>query len=523
MNSMNTDKRVEDLVKNLLRFVVRGFYPTQYILMVDCILFHSVLAEEDLAHLLGIKRPDVRALCTKLIEDRLLSSHSQPEFQPGTRGVRRYYYFIKYPEAIDAIKWKIHQLVTVLKEDLQRNSRPQGYLCPVCNTKYSQIDAVALLNYDRTQFICSLCEVPLVEDDSSKKAKEKQAKLSRLMTQVEPIINYLKKIDDSKIEENTFELALTRLIPPQNNSLAYYTVNAKQKRRQDFVKARLREATLSQSAQAVLAAQSATNVVSASVNGVLNNINSRHAGAKSQATLHVNITTASDEQAQKDAQERKAEEKRRQNALPTWHEESTIGKSLGRLDEDDEDYFDSNMNGMNNTGVANSDGNAGSNGNGYYKKNYSDYNKYKEHMQEKEQDKVLSEYYANLAKKNDSDEGGDDEFEDVDNYNYDEDELDEDEYFDDVDDLEGEQAGKEKEKQKEPVAGPSALQGKNEPSPSDVGGSSTSDAETRKQLSEDSTLKETNTDVSVADTETKETKDAAPAEDEEDDFEFEDV
>ncbi|SCW04473.1 LAFE_0H14312g1_1 [Lachancea fermentati] len=307
------DRPIDDIVKNLLKFVVRGFYSKTYVLIVDAILFHSVLSEEDLAHLLGIKRPELRSLLNKLLEDRIIAVHSQQEFQFNSRSIKRYYYYIKYPQAIDAIKWKVHQIVSMLKDDLDKNSAPQGYMCPICQTKYTQLEAVSLLNYEKTQFLCSLCEEPLVEDDSGKKSKEKQIKLNRLMDQVQPIIDYLKKIDDSRIEENTFETSLARLIPPQNNSVASYTVNPRAKKSQMFT----------------------PGEVSASG---LDNASSRRAGAKSQATLHVNITTASDEQARSELQEREMEEKRKQNALPAWHGQSTVGKTaLGRLDgEEDE-------------------------------------------------------------------------------------------------------------------------------------------------------------------------------------------
>lgn len=428
LRQQKEDAKVEEMIKDLLRFVVRAFFSSPYILVLDCILFHSVLAEEDISHLLGLKRPDVRSLCAKLIEERLLSSHSQPEFQAGTKGVRRYYYFIKYPEAIDAIKWKVHQLVTKLKLDLQENSKPQGYMCATCNTKYSQLDAVSLLNYDRTQFMCSLCDEPLVEDDSSKLAQVKQQNLSRLMVQLEPIITYLKKIDDSKVEENTFELALTKLIPPQNNTQAYYSINAKQKRRQDFVIQKLREQTLSQAAQQALAQSGADLQAQANaVNGILNNANSRKAGTNSQATLHVNITTASDEKAQKELQMKQYEEKMKHNALPEWHEQSTIGKSLGHLRDENEDGS-----------VAPSQQASNYEENKPVYKN-TDYEK-------KKQQKELDEYYAKLAQEQqDAEAAGttakpeEDGFEDIDEFgefDYDEDAFanDNDHVFEGLDD-----------------------------------------------------------------------------------------
>ncbi|SCV01324.1 LAME_0G15478g1_1 [Lachancea meyersii CBS 8951] len=398
------DRPIDEIVKNLLKFVVRGFYTGTYVLVVDGILFHSVLSEEDLAHLLGIKRPELRGLLTKLLEDRMIAVHSQQEFHFNTRSIKRYYYYIKYPQAIDAIKWKVHQIVSMLKDDLDKNSAPQGYMCPVCHTKYSQLEAVSLLNYEKTQFLCSLCEEPLVEDDSGKKSKEKQMKLNRLMDQVQPIIDYLKKIDDSRIEENTFETSLARLIPPQNNSVASYTVNPRSKKSKMFTPGD-------------------------NTNTALDNASSRRAGAKSQATLHVNITTASDEQVRSERQEREMEEKRKQNALPAWHEQSTVGKAaLGRLDNDDEvvsvppQQNNDELQELNDA----EDSNAS-----FTNVEYTEPAQplTQKEIEEREAEKTLADYYAQLAKKqameDEEDEGeegaedGDDgmdydvEFEDV--------------------------------------------------------------------------------------------------------------
>lgn len=398
------DRPIDEIVKNLLKFVVRGFYGGSYVLVLDAILFHSVLAEEDLKQLLGINKTDLGPLVARLRSDGLLSMHKQREYPPNSKSVERAYFYIKFPHAIDAIKWKVHQVVQRLKDDLDKNSAPNGYMCPICSTKYTQLEAVQLLNFDRTEFLCSLCDEPLVEDDSGKKNKEKQDRLNRLMDQVQPIIDYLKKIDDSRIEENTFEIALARLIPPQNQSRAAYTYNPK---------------------------KGSTMFRPGEDGSSLNNDSSRRAGANSQATLHVNITTQSDEMAQRALQERQVEEKRKQNAVPEWHKQSTIGKSaLGRLDEDEE--FDprttaqANMS-LEETGAAS---NQETEMDEFYHKHRSLTDR---ELEERENERTLNEYYASLAKKQaeakdeededeedeeggflDDDEGAfDEEFEDV--------------------------------------------------------------------------------------------------------------
>lgn len=409
------DRPIDEIVKNLLKFVVRGFYGGSYVLVLDAILFHSVLAEEDLKQLLGINKTDLGPLVARLRSDGLLSMHKQREYPPNSKSVERVYFYIKFPHAIDAIKWKVHQVVQRLKDDLDKNSAPNGYMCPICSTKYTQLEAVQLLNYDRTEFLCSLCDEPLVEDDSGKKNKEKQDRLNRLMDQVQPIIDYLKKIDDSRIEENTFEIALARLIPPQNQSRAAYTYNPKK-------------------GSTMFRPGEANNLMDGTS---LGNDSSRRAGANSQATLHVNITTASDEMAQRALQERQAEEKRKQNAVPEWHKQSTIGKSaLGRLDEDEE--FDPRTTAQAQMSLEETNGTGL---NGLERDMDETYHKHRalseREIEERENERTLNEYYASLARKqaeekNEEDEEDEEEDEEAGVYNDEDEEAAFDDDFEDV-------------------------------------------------------------------------------------------
>ncbi|KAH3674864.1 hypothetical protein WICMUC_003067 [Wickerhamomyces mucosus] len=300
---------MDNTVRSLIRFVVRGFYGIPYVLIIDAVLLHSVLSEEDLSHLLGIQKKELRALCQKLVDDRLLTVHTQKEPGPQMRPVSKIYYFIYFTEAIDSIKWKVHSVVQSIKKDVSTDGNPQGYICPICKTRYSQLDAIALLNYEKNEFICSLCNVSLIEDDSGKIAKENQDKYEKLMKQLEPVINYLRKIDERPIAENNFETSLGKVIPAQANTTAAYSVSAIGKGSKMFSK-----------------------------DSYLNNISSRKAGSKSHATLHVNIT-ANDDNLARERQALELEEKRKQNAMPTWHEQSTVGSAqLGILNrEEDED------------------------------------------------------------------------------------------------------------------------------------------------------------------------------------------
>lgn len=277
---------MDNTVRSLIRFVGRGFYSKQYILILDAVLVHSVLSEDDLIYLLGIQRKELRLFCNKLVDDRLLTTHIQREENHQQRLISRTYYFIHITEAIDSIKWKVHSIVNKLKQEMNLYGNPHGFVCKRCLRTYSQLDAISLLNDDKSQFICDNCGYVLVEDDSNEQASIKQESLEKLMIQIDPIIAFLKKIDDSVIEDNNFESALVKSIPAQSSTSGNYSLSNRFKSK---------------------------------------HANYNAANLKSQATLHVSIT-ATDENEDKEQQER--EEKRQklqQNALPSWHSASTVG------------------------------------------------------------------------------------------------------------------------------------------------------------------------------------------------------
>lgn len=273
---------------------------------------------------------------------------------------------------------------------------PQGYVCPRCGKKVSQLDAISLLSDDKTNFECDNCGAVLIEDDSSKQASLRQEKLEKLMVQVDPIISYLKKIDDAYIEDNTFESSLVKSIPAQSSTSASYSVSNR------------------------ILARSRSNLSSL-----------QNDASKSQATLHVSIT-ANDENYEREQQ---AKEERRQklqqNALPSWHSEGTVGKSLGKLDDDNDDIstpnegtpvpgvkseneFQSDMDSgsatvdisSNNTPMVTADdGGFDSLANPVPSANISE-------LKDKESQDALAAYYAQLAEREAEEDDDDDEDED---------------------------------------------------------------------------------------------------------------
>lgn len=289
---------MDDVTRSLIRLVARGFYVRPQILILDAVLLHLVLSEDDLIYLLGINRKELRALCNKLVDDRLLATHIQKEDGFQLRQTNRTYYYIHITEAIDLVKWRVHLIVLAIKDEMSLYGNPHGYVCLRCGRKVSQLDAISLLSDDKSLFICDNCGLALLEDDLLQQASIKQEKLELLMLQLDPIITHLKKIDNSDIEDNTFDMALNKAIPALSSSTATYSLTHR---------ALGKKAQMSQSLQ--------------------------NAASKANATLHVSIT-ALDENYEREQQEKEERrQKLEQNALPSWHSASTVGQNTAYADD----------------------------------------------------------------------------------------------------------------------------------------------------------------------------------------------
>lgn len=350
-----------DAVKRLIRFVTRGFCDLKSILIIDALLIHSVLSEEDIYSLLGISRKEVRSLCAKLKEDHLLTDVVQKEEGIGQRASSKTYYYIHYTETVDAIKWKMHSIETMLREKIGADAQPQGYVCDVCKTRYSTIDIVSTFSAETGGFVCDVCGNQLREEEGGTETAVFQEKLGLLMGQIQPIIDLLQKIDESNIAENTFQGSLAQALPVPSGSEGIQAHAVKHR--------------------------SNIEIAGKRSNGSQNN----------STSFQVNITSDQEtrelERKQKEERVRLAQE----NALPTWHVESTVGKTLHDSTTEDNNEGEESK--------ADVKGDI---------KNDEKETTAEDHDQDRANEEALAAYYAKLAEDEEEDEDDDDEDDDDD-------------------------------------------------------------------------------------------------------------
>jgi transcription initiation factor TFIIE subunit alpha len=276
--------------------VVRAFYETRHILVVDALFIHSVLHAEDLAHLLGMQPKDLRKLCARLREDRLIAVHTRSEIRDGsTRPVNRDYYYIPLHPVVDAIKYRVSRLTSTIKAQYTPSADRKEYICLRCGAEWTELDVLSL--YSDEGFECQHCGAVLERTEDVKGSdgidRTGHEKNSKLMAQLDRMLKLLKQIDSVDIPQYDFETAWDHKIDVVRNQHTHQT-------------------------RPSLAAPSAKQ---AAVRG-----NTR----TDASAIEISLTSS----AEKSAAEQTAEATRKaalekQNALPVWHTHSTISTAPG--------------------------------------------------------------------------------------------------------------------------------------------------------------------------------------------------
>ncbi|RAH70442.1 putative transcription factor TFIIE complex alpha subunit [Aspergillus aculeatinus CBS 121060] len=288
-----------DLANTLIRSVVRAFYETRHILVVDALFIHSVISlhAEDLAFLLGMQQKDLRKLCAKLREDRLISVSTRAEIRDGsTRPVNREYYYIPLHPVVDAIKYKVSKLTSTIKAQYTPSEERKEYVCLRCGAEWTELDVLSL--YSEEGFECQNCGAILERTEDVKGTegidRTGHEKNSKLMNQLDPMLKLLKQIDSVEVPPNDFDTAWDHKVDVVRNQQ--------------------------------------TNPTRASV--VVpskNHPESVRGNTKTDATaLEISLTSSEEKSAAEQAAEaaRKAAVEK-QNALPVWHTHSTVSTAAG--------------------------------------------------------------------------------------------------------------------------------------------------------------------------------------------------
>lgn len=190
-----------ELGKVFVKTVVRMFYETEHIVVIDALVYHGALHMQDLVLVLdmGKSTKQVGKYVGKLKEAGLISIAQRQETREGAlKAVTREYYYIDYRRAIDAVKYKIHKVDSRIKKDAKPTTEKTEFKCKQCGNEYTQIDVLDYLDPlgRDSGFACKRCTFPLTflgEDEAEQ--PENDDTPAKFNKQFKPILDLMQQID----------------------------------------------------------------------------------------------------------------------------------------------------------------------------------------------------------------------------------------------------------------------------------------------------------------------------------------
>ncbi|POY71822.1 hypothetical protein BMF94_5183 [Rhodotorula taiwanensis] len=220
---------------------------------------------------------DVTKIAHRLLEDQIVQVHRRSEMRDNgfAKAQQRSYYYLDYSKATDVVKWRMWRIQQTIDVKLRNELDAQGYTCPLCKAAYTPLDAASLFDPSRNLLACSICQTEVVNKENEEDIRGNKDRMQRLNRQTKGIVDLLKKME--------------RVELPKFDAEAYLLIHGP--------------------------ALGATAAAAAEANGN---------GPAAAAVVKIHMAGDDDEANEKARRERELQEKRAQNALPSWIAQSTI-------------------------------------------------------------------------------------------------------------------------------------------------------------------------------------------------------
>ena len=200
--------------KALIRTAVRTFFnePKQ-ILIIDALMLHGVLHLEDIHDLLGIQTKEARHHMTPLKDLRFCTMHSRQEHSiKVNREVKREYYWCKFSDAVNVIKYRIITLRADVTLEYQSKAGPDFWECPRCKNTYKELDITP--SGPGADMLCLRCGAELEINPAVTQDKDSHEGIMRLNEQLSKFNTLIAAVDmkiaSGAFKEPTFDEAFAR-------------------------------------------------------------------------------------------------------------------------------------------------------------------------------------------------------------------------------------------------------------------------------------------------------------------------
>jgi len=131
MDSTEIATEVPEPLKKLLKYVMRAFYTIEEMLIIDMLLKHKCMKEEDLSDFLKLDKKQMGISIKRLKNDQFIKTRMKMEYGDDEKKITKHnYYFIHYTGFVNVVKYKLDHIRRKLEmQERDSTSRASFKVC----------------------------------------------------------------------------------------------------------------------------------------------------------------------------------------------------------------------------------------------------------------------------------------------------------------------------------------------------------------------------------------------------------
>ena len=139
-------REVPETLKRLVRYIVRGFYSIEHALVMEMLIHHPCIKEDDLIELLKFDRKQLRTLVNTLKMEKFIKARMRVETDAENKMTRHNYYFINYSSFVNVVKYKLDHMRRKIETEERDSTSRASFKCPGCEKTFTDLEADQLFD-----------------------------------------------------------------------------------------------------------------------------------------------------------------------------------------------------------------------------------------------------------------------------------------------------------------------------------------------------------------------------------------
>ncbi|KAG1663621.1 General transcription factor IIE subunit 1 [Nymphon striatum] len=197
---------IPQALKQLARLVIRGFYTIEHSILVDMLIRHPCMKEDDIVELVKFERKQLRALISGLKSDRFIKVRLRMETGIDGKASRQNYYYINYKVFVNIVKYKLDHMRRKIETEERDSASRASFKCGNCHKTFTDLEADQLVDFATG------------EDESAIPKQDSRTVVAKFNEQIEPLFVLLREVEDVKLAPALLEPEPTDLSHLKNDN-----------------------------------------------------------------------------------------------------------------------------------------------------------------------------------------------------------------------------------------------------------------------------------------------------------------